>query len=627
VGRARRFHRSKWGVWRCVVGSAVVAAVACNRAPVVTARAVTVHAPKSCVTQQTPLDAQAYVSFEPMGDFDPPGQPPGGLFFGTVGARLSAIPDDTLALVAEVTEADREWQGVCGVPATGGVDVLVTPLLTACSLTTPATAAGSRSGAVLAPFGSSAALLVGGAGPSQPASASKAVPTYVADLETGVVLVASPDLLTPRERASVTAFGAGALVAGGVDPRTTGTVLATAEVFDPAIGGFDQQAPIMLSEARASAGAVVLPTGETLLVGGVGADGTTALASMEIVDPTTRTVRTANVAQLSVARSSPTVLLLASGEVLVVGGVDGSGNAVDSLEWFSADVSSASQLPAQLASGVSLAAVALEAGGALVVVTPPAGAPPTFQNVWMVDADGALEAATSLGGSITQPVLFGGAGGAPLLWTGAAWLRWQPWQGAFADADVIAGAPTNVGAVAASPDPGLALWLDTSDLALTALRFDAQSAYAPLPGPLLATDDADVAPDRLAVPGVVSFDPATGVSLAAGASVFVTDRTYASATIDVDEPTGEPVLVVLRDPTGVELEVGGATCPGALAVSAGHASTLHVERAGAAVTWSVDGGASQTCATGVSSTARLSVGLRGPENASQAVAANLTVAR
>ena len=38
----------------------------------------------------------------------------------------------------------------------------------------------------------------------------------------------------------------------------------------------------------------------------------------------------------------------------------------------------------------------LAGGGALAVVAPPAGAPAGFQNVWVVDADGALEAATPI---------------------------------------------------------------------------------------------------------------------------------------------------------------------------------------------------------------------------------------
>jgi hypothetical protein len=598
---------------------------ACSHDPQTTTRTVTVYAPKSCINAQTPLDAQAYVEFDALGDFDPPPQPAGGHLLGALGAQLTEIEDDAQMLVVEATEADREWQGVGDVAATGSVDVLVTPTLTSCALTSPAMASGSRAGAVLAPFGGRQVLLVGGV---PPAPNLGPPPTYIANLNTGAIVQASPDLLTPRTGPAVTAFGSGALVAGGIDPRAQGSVQATAEVFDASLGGFDQANLILLSEPRADAGAVVLSTGETLLVGGMGADETSVLASMEIVDPTTRTVRTANVAQLSVARRSPTVLLLASGEILVVGGFDGSGAPVNTLEWFSADVSQASQLPSQLVAGQGQSAVALEGGGALVVIAPPANAGPAFNDVWMIDADGAVEAAQPIGGTLTQPVLFGGAAGAPLLWTGDRWLRWQPWQGSFGDADVLDNTPASVGAVTTSPDSGLALWLDATDLAPTALRFDVQSEYSALPGPLLVGDDGETAPDRLAAPGVVAFDPSTGVTLAAGASVFVTDRTYADVTIDVDQPTGAPVVLVLRDPSGTELEVGGVTCPGALAGStAGQPSTLHVQRTGTTVAWSLGGGSPANCATGVAAGARLSIGLRGPEGAAQGVANNLRITR
>ena len=67
----------------------------------------------------------------------------------------------------------------------------------------------------------------------------------------------------------------------------------------------------------------MLATGETLLVGGIGQFGV-PLATMEIVDPKTRRYRTSGVATLLVPRSSPTVLRLASGEIMVAGGFDRS---------------------------------------------------------------------------------------------------------------------------------------------------------------------------------------------------------------------------------------------------------------------------------------------------------------
>ncbi len=597
-----------------------MAVVACRTETKVATRTVTIHAPAGCVSGQTPLDGNAYADYFALGDFDPQ-PPPAGLPLASLGDTLAGLGADTREIVVEATEVDRQWLGEGDIPATGNVDVLLTPAFQSCALSG---STGSRSAAVLGPFAGRQVLVVGANGSVSP-------PTYVANLNTGAVAPASPDLRTPRTGAGVTAFGTGALVAGGM---WGGAVLDTAEVFDADLGGFDQQNPILLSTPRADPGAVVLATGETLLVGGVGSDGKTVLASMEIVDPTTRTVRAENVASLAVARRAPTVLLLASGEILVFGGFDASGNPVPTLEWFSSDASASTKRATDLVAGAARACIALEGGGALAVIAPPAdaGSGPQsapFQDTWVIDADGSLESATAIGGTLTAPVLFGGAGGAPVLWTGDRWLRWQPWLGSFGALGVLDDTPAHVGDVAASPDPGLALWIDATTQLVTALRFDTSGPYSPLAGPLFLSDTAATAPDSLPAPGVIAFDSSQGLTLGPGASVFVTDRTYADVTIDVDAPTGEPTLVVLRAGTGVELEVGGVSCPGALdGNAAGHASSLHVARTGGSVAWSVAGGASGTCAApSLAADARLHVGLRGPAGAAQGVAANLRIVR
>jgi hypothetical protein len=270
----------------------------------------------------------------------------------------------------------------------------------------------------------------------------------------------------------------------------------------------------------------------------------------------------------------------------------------------------------------SRAYVALAGGGALAVMTPPLGAPPDFQNVWVIDADGAFEAAIPIAGSLSQPVLFGGAGGAPVLWTGDRWLRWQPWSGTFGALGALDDTPAHVGDATTTPDGGLALWLDAGKL--TALRFDVRREYSPLPGPLAVTDAGDMAPDRLAASGAVTFDPALGLVMEPGASAFVTDRTYADLVVDVDWPTGEPAVVVLRDPLGDELEIGGATCPVRIAPGA---SSLEVRRTGGTVMWTASGGASGGCSGVLPGDPRVSVGVRGRAGASRSVVRNLRVAR
>jgi hypothetical protein len=268
------------------------------------------------------------------------------------------------------------------------------------------------------------------------------------------------------------------------------------------------------------------------------------------------------------------------------------------------------------------------------VIAPPPGeaSDSTFQNVWVIGADGVPEAATPIASALTQPELFGGAGGAPTLWTGAQWLRWDPWLGAFAALQDLDDVPASVGTLTTSPDPGLALWIDATSAPaprFTAMRFDLRGAYSPLDGPLLVSDASDLSPDRLATDGDVTFDPTTSggsLQLNPGASAFVTDRTYAAVRIDVDAPTGAPALLVLRDSLGNELEVGGASCPGA--VVTGSPLTLTVERRGAVIDWTVSGGTpSNACPSPFSADARLAIGLRGAPALSVSVARNLRVAR
>ncbi len=58
------------------------------------------------------------------------------------------------------------------------------------------------------------------------------------------------------------------------------------------------------------------------------------LASLEAIDPVAQRARTGGLALLAVPRADPVVLRLASGEILVAGGVDATGLPVSTLEWF-----------------------------------------------------------------------------------------------------------------------------------------------------------------------------------------------------------------------------------------------------------------------------------------------------
>ncbi|MDP9001282.1 MAG: hypothetical protein M3O46_14365 [Myxococcota bacterium] len=584
---------------------ASIAAASCRKDPQVTLRTVTMHTPQACAA-----DSNTYAEFYALGDFEPT-PPIKGHFLGNVGDPLPEIDDKARVLVALASENAREWAGVTTMGQSGRVDVHLLPWLTSCALSTPVD---QRMGAALARMADNRVLIVGGAANPAPA-------TFVLDMATGAIDPVSVGLSASRTRSSVTAFGDGALVAGGV---SDGTVLATAVVYQPSLDGFDQQRPIEIGNARADQGAVVLATGETLLIGGVGADGRTPLASMEIVDPVTRTVRTERVAELSVARRAPIAIRLVSGEILVAAGFDASDSPVPTLEWFAADGTRSPRRPRDLVTGAARAFAPLDGGGALAVISAPPNAPVDFQNVWIIDADGALEAATPVQGTLTAPVLFGRAGGAPVLWTGDRWLRWQPWTGAFTALDVLDNVSARISDATCSPEAGLALWLAADVPKLNALRFDVRTEYAPLPHPLLVNDVVETAPDRLPTPGVLAFDESSGLVLGPGASVFVTDRTYADVIIDVDAPTGEPALIVLRDDHGTEVELGGASCPG---VATPTTTSAHVARLGASLAWGTSGGATGTCTVGLREGARVSVGLRGPAWGARSLVRNLRLVR
>jgi hypothetical protein len=597
----------------------VVPWTACTKDPRVTTRTVTLHAPCAAGAALPPT---ALAVYDALGDFEPASSPPGGHPAGDVGDELPEIPAAARALFVDATASDRHWWGLGAVADANAVDVLMTPALTSCAWPplAPDAAAVDRTGAVLGPMGDGSVLVVGG-GTSKPS-------TRIVHLDTGVLATARPDLGTPRLRASVTAFGGGGLVAGGVNPSSPSAALDEAEVYDPALGGFDQQNPIRLSEPRADQGAVVLADGATLLVGGTPGDTSAVLASMEIVDPSTRTVRAENVATLAVARRSPAALRLASGEVLVAGGVDASGAGVTTLEWFAADASAPTKRTRDLVAGSARAYIALSGGGALAVIAPPAGAPADFDNTWVIDGEGALEAATPIAGALTRPVLFGSAGGAPVLWTGDRWLRWQPWSGAFVALGALDATPPDLSASTATGDPGLAMWLDGTTWNVSALRFDTRGRYSTLGGPLLVTDTSNLAPDPLATTGAAAFDPSAGdLALDLGASAFVTDRDYADVRVDVDIAGG--TILVLRDPSGAELEVGGASCPAPVADGA---ATLEVVRTGVNVAWSLShvtaaNATAGTCSTSLAANARIAIGVRGGSSAAPSTARNLRVTR
>jgi hypothetical protein len=134
---------------------------------------------------------------------------------------------------------------------------------------------------------------------------------------------AAASMGTPRSFHTATLLPDGrVLIVGGVEATTdmSGKVLASAEVYDPALNAWSRTAP--LSAGRAKHVAVLLSNHQVLVIGGItsaagysGASNSTRTA--ELYDPSTQTWSPA--ASMRYARILPIGLLLPDGRVLVVG--------------------------------------------------------------------------------------------------------------------------------------------------------------------------------------------------------------------------------------------------------------------------------------------------------------------
>jgi hypothetical protein len=390
------------------------------------------------------------------------------------------------------------------------------------------------------------------------------------------------------------------------------------------LGDFERTR-VELSEPRAKHGAVVLSTGETLLVGGIGSDGK-RLNSMEIIDPVTRNYRTNGVALLQVPRANPTVMRLASGEVFVAGGTNNRNEEVPTLEWFTPDASRPSRRSIDLVTGAERAFVPLQAGGVLAVIKPETPSA-TFPTVWVISADGTPEPANPIDPTTLDTVrLFPGTEGAPVLWTGKRWMRWDPWFSVFLPiADAPPNGPNTM--AIASGDDGLALWLDDrgdAGMNVTGFRFATRSRFGTVPSPLLADGPGGLAPDRVTgfVTSSLRFLPGQGLELGPGAGAFLTDFTFADVDVDLEVLSTAP-SIVLREDGGREFEIGGAACP----LTRPGGQSLHVERVGKRVRVRLDDGELRQCPTELPPGVRVAVGLRGAAGGGVSLARNLRVTR
>jgi hypothetical protein len=127
--------------------------------------------------------------------------------------------------------------------------------------------------------------------------------------------------------ANLLADGKVLLSGGEVDQGNSATILASAELYDPATGTFAATGPMAAARSRQTA--TLRADGRVLIVGGVSS---TVVSSAETYDPATGTFTSTG--SLAVARFNHAAALLADGKVLVAGGDDANLQDIFSAELY-----------------------------------------------------------------------------------------------------------------------------------------------------------------------------------------------------------------------------------------------------------------------------------------------------
>jgi hypothetical protein len=534
-----------------------------------------VHSLPSC-----PIPTPAELSLTALGDFPTSDRSVASLSLTARNLGLT-FPSATLALDSSAHPASSDQAFIGFSERDGsGLDLLLWPEGSPCELARPGSYPAGLGGEALGFASASGLLLVAG---SEGFASSAVVGALTFDARRGQVVVVDPRaaMRRPRAFATITGFGPKLLVAGGEYPihergSPAHVFNDTAEVYDPATGSFEADpVPLALGVTRHSA--LLLESGEIALIGGK-TEASAASNFIQVVSPLTRTSNL--LGTLRVGRSSPTLLILEDGRLLVAGGEDAQGSPVGALEWLGAD---ASPLPVPFDGTISLPArfdrayAALPGGAVLAVGGCEDRAPqpgedcarecqrgcpprPGYEAFW-ISASGAVTALNLPLRAGRASLLPGTEGGPWLIADGdspageassashPALYRFDPWRASFEPAGTELGlaralAPPQF--VAMGSDSFAWLMQDAGGVVLEGVRLGTRSAFSsdiPLVTPRHPSDPsrpAHLVPDQ-PPSAALSYEPGRGaLAFAASASdtletcVWISDARFADFSAEFD---------------------------------------------------------------------------------------------
>lgn len=277
----------------------------------------TTSVPPGVVNQTYPTFTFTGSGYGPL-TFSESGALPAGLMFNSSNATLSGTATQTGSYPIVITATDQLNQNSS--PADFTIVISAHGFVADGNMTEP------RALHTSTLLNGGEVLITGGTDFGNPPALTASAELY--DPNAGT-FSATGNMQTPRVDQTATLLNDGrVLVAGGCSIVLT-SPWASAELYDPA--GATSTATGSMMTARCGHTATLLANGKVLMIGGFDST-STSLASAELFDPATNTF--SSTGSLKTARKEHTATLLASGKVLVTGGIDDKSNDLDSAELY-----------------------------------------------------------------------------------------------------------------------------------------------------------------------------------------------------------------------------------------------------------------------------------------------------